>query len=94
MSHILYTLQTGLKPGAADGETTRLTAAREGSVWSRVCFFERLSGLVSLCPPPQVSFYRGQVPGDLPQEVASRRKGWENQWLATLPLRLPVSLLI
>lgn len=37
----------------------------------------------------QVSFYRGEVPSDLPEEVARKRKGHENQWLATLPLKLP-----
>uniref|UniRef100_A0A8C1ZL38 P53-induced death domain protein 1 n=1 Tax=Cyprinus carpio TaxID=7962 RepID=A0A8C1ZL38_CYPCA len=39
----------------------------------------------------QVSFYRGEVPSDLPEEVASKRKGHDNQWMATLPLRIPVS---
>ncbi|CAL8261658.1 unnamed protein product [Merluccius merluccius] len=39
----------------------------------------------------QVSFYRGQVPQDLPEEVAQKRKGLDSQWLATLPLKLPVS---
>uniref|UniRef100_A0A671KUQ7 P53-induced death domain-containing protein 1-like n=1 Tax=Sinocyclocheilus anshuiensis TaxID=1608454 RepID=A0A671KUQ7_9TELE len=38
----------------------------------------------------QVSFYRGEVPNDLPEEVASKRKGHDNQWMATLPLRIPV----
>ncbi|XP_026883077.2 p53-induced death domain-containing protein 1 isoform X1 [Electrophorus electricus] len=37
----------------------------------------------------QVSFYRGEVPSDLPEEVALRRKGHDSQWMATLPLRLP-----
>ncbi|XP_062276027.1 p53-induced death domain-containing protein 1 [Scomber scombrus] len=37
----------------------------------------------------QVSFYRGEIPSDLPEEVARKRKGHDNQWLATLPLRLP-----
>uniref|UniRef100_A0A9J8CNC9 P53-induced death domain protein 1 n=1 Tax=Cyprinus carpio carpio TaxID=630221 RepID=A0A9J8CNC9_CYPCA len=37
----------------------------------------------------QVSFYRGEVPSDLPEEVASKRKGHDNQWMATLPLRIP-----
>ncbi|XP_016426271.1 p53-induced death domain-containing protein 1 [Sinocyclocheilus rhinocerous] len=36
----------------------------------------------------QVSFYRGEVPNDLPEEVASKRKGHDNQWMATLPLRI------
>ncbi|XP_076863140.1 LOW QUALITY PROTEIN: p53-induced death domain-containing protein 1 [Brachyhypopomus gauderio] len=37
----------------------------------------------------QVSFYRGEVPSDLPEEVARKRKGHDSQWMATLPLRLP-----
>ncbi|KAI5100320.1 p53-induced death domain-containing protein 1 isoform X2, partial [Silurus meridionalis] len=37
----------------------------------------------------QVSFYRGEVPIDLPEEVALKRKGHDSQWMATLPLRLP-----
>ncbi|KAL7867685.1 hypothetical protein SRHO_G00090690 [Serrasalmus rhombeus] len=37
----------------------------------------------------QVSFYRGKVPSDLPEEVAQKRKGLDSQWMATLPLRLP-----
>ncbi|KAJ8249155.1 hypothetical protein GJAV_G00231770 [Gymnothorax javanicus] len=37
----------------------------------------------------QVSFYRGEMPSDIPPEAAQRRKGHDSQWLATLPLRLP-----
>ncbi|XP_074532839.1 p53-induced death domain-containing protein 1 [Halichoeres trimaculatus] len=37
----------------------------------------------------QVSFYRGDIPDDLPEEVARKRKGQDSQWLATLPLKLP-----
>ncbi|XP_042267103.1 p53-induced death domain-containing protein 1 [Thunnus maccoyii] len=37
----------------------------------------------------QVSFYRGEIPSNLPEEVARKRKGHDSQWLATLPLRLP-----
>ncbi|KAJ8332373.1 hypothetical protein SKAU_G00425460 [Synaphobranchus kaupii] len=37
----------------------------------------------------QVSFYRGEMPSDIPPEVAKKRKGHDSQWLATLPLRLP-----
>ncbi|XP_054883674.1 p53-induced death domain-containing protein 1 [Poeciliopsis prolifica] len=37
----------------------------------------------------QVSFYRGEIPSDLPDKVAKKRKGLDTQWLATLPLRLP-----
>lgn len=39
----------------------------------------------------QVSFYRGEVPSDLPEEVARKRKGHDEQWMATLPLRIPNS---
>lgn len=39
---------------------------------------------------PQVSFYRGEIPGDLPEDLARKRKGHDNQWLATLPVKLPV----
>ncbi|XP_034542627.1 p53-induced death domain-containing protein 1 [Notolabrus celidotus] len=37
----------------------------------------------------QVSFYRGEVPANIPEEVARKRKGQDSQWLATLPLKLP-----
>ncbi|KAG5839856.1 hypothetical protein ANANG_G00209530 [Anguilla anguilla] len=37
----------------------------------------------------QVSFYRGEMPSDIPPEVACKRKGHDSKWLATLPLRLP-----
>ncbi|XP_029607746.1 p53-induced death domain-containing protein 1 isoform X2 [Salmo trutta] len=62
-------------------------------------FYSRLKNLkeVYVCPTQkqegsirgQVSFYRGEVPSDIPQEVARKRKGHDSQWLATLPLRLP-----
>lgn len=62
-------------------------------------FYSRLMNLkeVYVCPAQgqdepvrgQVSFYRGEVPVDLPEEVARKRKGHDSQWLATLPLRLP-----
>ncbi|TWW75971.1 p53-induced death domain-containing protein 1 [Takifugu flavidus] len=39
----------------------------------------------------QVSFYRGEIPGDLPEELARKRKGHDNQWLATLPVKLPAA---
>lgn len=45
---------------------------------------------VYICLFSKVSFYRGEVPNDLPEEVAQKRKGHDNQWLATLPLRLRV----
>uniref|UniRef100_A0A8D0C7J2 P53-induced death domain protein 1 n=1 Tax=Salvator merianae TaxID=96440 RepID=A0A8D0C7J2_SALMN len=37
----------------------------------------------------QVSFYRGTVSEDAPEEVSKRRKGSDSQWLATLPIKLP-----
>ncbi|XP_036390636.1 p53-induced death domain-containing protein 1 isoform X1 [Megalops cyprinoides] len=54
---------------------------------------------IYICPSPgqeepvrgQVSFYRGEVPSDIPQEVTQKRKGPDTQWLATLPLKLPLS---
>ncbi|KAM4619393.1 LOW QUALITY PROTEIN: p53-induced death domain-containing protein 1 [Polymixia lowei] len=62
-------------------------------------FYSSLKNLkeVYICPAQgqdgpvrgQVSFYRGEVPNDLPEEVARKRKGHDSQWLATLPLRLP-----
>lgn len=41
-------------------------------------------------PVLQVSFYRGEVPSDLPEELAKKRKGLDDQWLATLLVKLPV----
>ncbi|KAM6937653.1 p53-induced death domain-containing protein 1 [Xenentodon cancila] len=67
----------------------------------RLCFvfYSSLKNLkeVYICPAQgqtgpvrgQVSFYRGDIPSDLPEEVARKRKGLDNQWLATLPLKLP-----
>lgn len=37
----------------------------------------------------KVSFYRGEIPSDLPEEVSRKRKGHDSQWLATLPIKLP-----
>ncbi|XP_007433236.1 p53-induced death domain-containing protein 1 [Python bivittatus] len=37
----------------------------------------------------QVSFYRGAVPENIPEEIARRRKGPDSHWLATLPIKLP-----
>nr|XP_019570265.1 PREDICTED: p53-induced death domain-containing protein 1 [Rhinolophus sinicus] len=39
----------------------------------------------------QVSFYRGAVPGEVPEEVpaARHRKGVDALWMATLPIKLP-----
>ncbi|XP_047451622.1 p53-induced death domain-containing protein 1 [Mugil cephalus] len=67
----------------------------------RLCFvfYSSLKNLkeVYICPAQgqkgpvrgQVSFYRGEIPSSLPEEVARKRKGLDSQWLATLPLRLP-----
>lgn len=62
-------------------------------------FYSHLKNIkeVHVCPTHQqegtvrgqVSFYRGDVPSDLPEEVARKRKGHDSQWMATLPLRLP-----
>ncbi|XP_029378498.1 p53-induced death domain-containing protein 1 [Echeneis naucrates] len=62
-------------------------------------FYSSLKNLkeVYICPAQgqsgpvrgQVSFYRGDIPSYLPEEVARKRKGHDSQWLATLPLRLP-----
>lgn len=57
-------------------------------IWLTVCVFA--FSFVFMCLFPQVSFYRGEVPSDLPEEVARKRKGPDSQWMATLPLRLPV----
>ncbi|XP_072277800.1 p53-induced death domain-containing protein 1 [Pyxicephalus adspersus] len=37
----------------------------------------------------QVSFYRGSVPGVVPEEATKHRKGANSEWMATLPIRLP-----
>ncbi|XP_024137271.1 p53-induced death domain-containing protein 1 [Oryzias melastigma] len=70
-------------------------------VSGRLCFvfYSSLKNLkeVYICPVQgqtgpvrgQVSFYRGEIPSNLPEEVARKRKGLDNQWLATLPLKLP-----
>lgn len=39
----------------------------------------------------KVSFYRGAVPESIPEEASRRRKGPDSLWLATLPIKLPVS---
>ncbi|XP_073907705.1 p53-induced death domain-containing protein 1 isoform X2 [Castor canadensis] len=43
----------------------------------------------------QVSFYRGSVPVEVPQEAeaARQRKGADALWMATLPIKLPSNLL-
>ncbi|GLD74426.1 p53-induced death domain-containing protein 1-like protein [Lates japonicus] len=62
-------------------------------------FYSSLKNLkeVYICPAQgqkgpvrgQVSFYRGEIPSNLPEELSRKRKGHDSQWLATLPLRLP-----
>ncbi|KAF4790189.1 p53-induced death domain-containing protein 1 [Turdus rufiventris] len=37
----------------------------------------------------QVSFYRGAVPDNIPEDASRRRKGPDSLWLATLPIKLP-----
>uniref|UniRef100_A0A8D0L2R6 P53-induced death domain protein 1 n=1 Tax=Sphenodon punctatus TaxID=8508 RepID=A0A8D0L2R6_SPHPU len=37
----------------------------------------------------QVSFYRGAVPENIPEDATKRRKGPDSHWLATLPIKLP-----
>ncbi|XP_054827919.1 p53-induced death domain-containing protein 1 [Eublepharis macularius] len=37
----------------------------------------------------QVSFYRGAVPKNIPEEATKKRKGPKSHWLATLPIKLP-----
>ncbi|XP_072128367.1 p53-induced death domain-containing protein 1 [Mobula birostris] len=37
----------------------------------------------------QVSFYRGSLPENVPEEAAKKRKGPDSMWLATLPIKLP-----
>lgn len=41
---------------------------------------------------PQVSFYRGEVPEEVPEEAeaARQKRGADAPWMATLPLKLPV----
>lgn len=43
---------------------------------------------------PQVSFYRGSLPVEVPEEAeaARQRKGTDALWMATLPIKLPVRL--
>lgn len=65
----------------------------------RFVFFSSLKNLKEVYISPaagqmvpvrgQVSFYRGDIPENLPEEVARKRKGLDSQWLATLPLKLP-----
>ncbi|XP_054865025.1 p53-induced death domain-containing protein 1-like [Amphiprion ocellaris] len=78
-----------------------ISTDRPDCVEGRLCFvfYSSLKNLkeVYVCPAQgqkgpvrgQVSFYRGEIPSDLPEEVARKRKGLDSQWLATLPLKLP-----
>nr|XP_046249166.1 p53-induced death domain-containing protein 1 isoform X2 [Scatophagus argus] len=78
-----------------------ISTERPDCVGGRLCFvfYSSLKNLkeVYICSAEghkgpvrgQVSFYRGEIPNNLPEDVARKRKGHDNQWLATLPLRLP-----
>ncbi|XP_029290753.1 p53-induced death domain-containing protein 1 [Cottoperca gobio] len=78
-----------------------ISTERPDCVAGRLCFvfYSSLKNLkeVYICPAQgqkgpvrgQVSFYRGEIPSNLPEEVARKRKGPDSQWLSTLPLRLP-----
>uniref|UniRef100_UPI0037E8584C p53-induced death domain-containing protein 1 n=1 Tax=Semicossyphus pulcher TaxID=241346 RepID=UPI0037E8584C len=78
-----------------------ISTERPDCVEGRLCFvfYSSLKNLkeVYICAAQgqkgptrgQVSFYRGEIPNNLPEEVARKRKGHDSQWLATLPLRLP-----
>ncbi|XP_071353422.1 p53-induced death domain-containing protein 1 isoform X2 [Trachinotus anak] len=78
-----------------------ISTDRPDCVQGRLCFefYSSLKNLkeVYICSAQgqsgpvrgQVSFYRGEIPSNLPEEVAQKRKGHDSQWLATLPLRLP-----
>ncbi|XP_054633813.1 p53-induced death domain-containing protein 1 isoform X2 [Dunckerocampus dactyliophorus] len=74
---------------------------RPDCVGGRLCFvfYSSLKNLKEVYISPaqglqgpvrgQVSFYRGEIPSHLPEEVLRKRKGLDSQWLATLPLSLP-----
>ncbi|XP_039989610.1 p53-induced death domain-containing protein 1 isoform X2 [Xiphias gladius] len=78
-----------------------ISTDRPDCVQGRLCFvfYSNLKNLkeVYICPAQgqrepvrgQVSFYRGDIPSNLPEEVTRKRKGHDSQWLATLPIRLP-----
>ncbi|XP_073328987.1 p53-induced death domain-containing protein 1 [Pagrus major] len=78
-----------------------ISTERPDCVGGRLCFefYSYMKNLkeVYICPAQghnspvrgQVSFYRGEIPNNLPEEVARKRKGHDSQWLTTLPLRLP-----
>ncbi|KAM7414701.1 hypothetical protein PAMA_019490 [Pampus argenteus] len=78
-----------------------ISTDRPDCVEGRLCFvfYSSLKNLKEVYISPaqgqkvpvrgQVSFYRGEIPSNLPEEVARKRKGHDSQWLATLPLRLP-----
>uniref|UniRef100_A0A3Q3DNU1 P53-induced death domain protein 1 n=1 Tax=Hippocampus comes TaxID=109280 RepID=A0A3Q3DNU1_HIPCM len=77
---------------------------RPDCVGGRLCFvfYSNLKNLKEVYISPakglrapvrgEVSFYRGDIPSGLPEEVVRKRKGHDSQWLATLPLRLPLNL--
>ncbi|KAM9808344.1 p53-induced death domain-containing protein 1 [Neosynchiropus ocellatus] len=62
-------------------------------------FYSSMDNVKEICISPaegvtvpvrgQVSFYRGEMPEDLPEEVSRKRRGPDNRWLAALPLILP-----
>lgn len=79
-------------------------ADRPDCVQGRVCFvfYSRLKNVKELYVTTtldrqaqavrgQVSFYRGAVPEEVPEEAeaARRRKGKDTLWMATLPIKLP-----
>ncbi|XP_077568329.1 p53-induced death domain-containing protein 1 [Stigmatopora nigra] len=78
-----------------------ISSDRPDCVEGRLCFvfYSSLKNLKEVYISPakglqgtvrgEVSFYRGGIPSDVPEEVLRKRKGLESQWLATLPLRLP-----
>ncbi|XP_028307565.1 p53-induced death domain-containing protein 1 isoform X2 [Gouania willdenowi] len=78
-----------------------VTTDRPDCIEGRLCFvfYSAMNNLkeVYICAAQghkgsvrgQVSFYRGDVPAEFPEEVSRRRKGPDKQWLTTLPLRLP-----
>uniref|UniRef100_A0A3Q4HE48 P53-induced death domain protein 1 n=1 Tax=Neolamprologus brichardi TaxID=32507 RepID=A0A3Q4HE48_NEOBR len=77
-----------------------ISTDRPDCVGGRLCFefYSSLKNLkeVYICSAQgqkgPVSFYRGEIPSNLPEEVARKRKGLDSQWLTTLPLRLPLNL--
>ncbi|KAM9854788.1 p53-induced death domain-containing protein 1 [Aulostomus maculatus] len=78
-----------------------ISTDRPDCVGGRLCFvfYSSLKNLKEVYISPaqghkgpvrgQVSFYRGEIPSNVPEEAVKQRKGHDNQWLATLVLRLP-----